>query len=79
MDAQQKILSGEVILNSLRPRPGPSEKKDKEELLGGVVVLGMLDLAKGGVGVNLAELVRKARSLFPSKQPPQPPPSGDEE
>lgn len=64
IDIQKGLLSGEIIIDSLKdvtPKP-----EDKENLPGGVFALATYK--DKGIEVNLAELYRKLRRLFKDKE-----------
>lgn len=56
------LLSGEVIVESIKDVTTKTDRDSKEELLGGTVALTKYNLK--GVELNLAEIFRKMRQLF---------------
>lgn len=58
IENQQRIMSGDVVINSVAP-------SDREEFLGGTVALTRYE--GKGFEVNLAEVMRRLRSLFRKK------------
>lgn len=65
IQTQKGLLSGEIVLNSMKDIT-PKEEEDKEKLLGGIVALATYK--EKGVEVNLAELYRKLKGLFKDKE-----------
>ncbi len=62
---QQHLLSGEVIIESLRditPQPG----EDKEELLGGTLAITKYE--GKGFELNLPEIFRRLKKLFADEE-----------
>ncbi|HEY0080077.1 MAG TPA: hypothetical protein VGB73_15810 [Pyrinomonadaceae bacterium] len=62
IEVQKGLLSGEVIVNSMKDVTPKPKDKDKEELLGGTVSI--IPLKGKGVEINLPELFRKLKRLF---------------
>jgi CheY-like chemotaxis protein len=64
IQTQKGLLSGEIVFNSMKDVTPKVE--DKEELLGGIVILTTYE--EKGVKVNLAEVYRKLKGLFKDKE-----------
>lgn len=62
MDHQHRVLSGEVVIGSLRTITPERKVKDKEELLSGTIAITRYE--GKGFEINLPELFRKLKSLF---------------
>jgi hypothetical protein len=60
--SQQRVLSGEVLLDSLRAVSPQPKAEDKEEVIDGVLALRKYDYK--GLEVNLAEIYRRLKQLF---------------
>jgi hypothetical protein len=59
---QQHLLSGEIIIESMKNVTSKPKEQDKEELLGGIIEITKYE--GKGVNVNLAEIFRRFRRLF---------------
>lgn len=62
IEVQKGLLSGEVIVNSMKDVTPKPKDKDKEELLGGTVSI--IPLKGKGLEINLPELFRRLKRLF---------------
>jgi len=62
IEVQKGLLSGEVVINSIKDVTPKPEDKDKEELLGGTVSI--IPLKGKGLEINLPELFRRLKRLF---------------
>jgi hypothetical protein len=62
---QQRLLGGEVMIDSLSGVTPPAPRKEKEELLGGTVAITIYE--GKGFEINLPELFRMFRRLFTKK------------
>jgi hypothetical protein len=60
--AQHKVITGEVMIESLKRAEDQPDNEDKEKLLGGTVALTQHNFY--GVEVSLAEIYRRLKSLF---------------
>jgi hypothetical protein len=63
---QQRILSGEIIIDSIRDVTPRLKAEEKEEFLGGT--LAIIPLKGKGFEVNLPEVFRKLKRLFTEKE-----------
>ena len=59
---QQRILSGEVLLDSLKTDAQQPKVEEKEEVIDGILALGKYE--EKGVTVNLGEVYRRLKQLF---------------
>lgn len=64
IQTQKGLLSGEFVFNAMKDVTPKAD--DKEELIGGIVAL--TTYKEKGVEVNLAELLRKLKGLFKTKE-----------
>jgi len=64
----QRLLGGEVLLDSMKDVTPRAEKKDTEELISGILTLG--EYEKGGMKLNLAKIYRALRQRFGKGQLP---------
>lgn len=63
---QQRALTGQVLLDSLKDVTPHSKAHDEEEVIDGILTLGQYD--NKGLKVNLAEIYRRLKQLFKNKE-----------
>lgn len=66
LDVKSGLLSGEIVVNSMKDVTPKPKDADKEELLGGTVSI--IPLKGKGIEINLPELFRRLKRLFQEEE-----------